>query len=136
MVRRLVLAALLLAACGTAAAADPAAVAEACLRAGSAENAEQVQAHLDPACASDEAMTRVDAVGRMGAPIQAETLSVELGDHDEDTATVRFAISGPAHRERGTTPLFGAEVTTGAVDIAEASRAATCRSASSTARGA
>jgi len=103
----------------------PEQVVEAYLRAGSAENAEEVRANLDPGCHSDEAMVRVDSVRMMGAPITIEELTVEAVSSGEDQASVRYSVAGPAHGSGGTSEVFGVQVTTGEVNIDHAEQSGT-----------
>ena len=123
--RSLLAATLLLTACGSGSDATPAQIAEAYLRAGSAQNEAEIRANLDPACHSDQAMTRVDSVRMMGAPITIETLTVTPVETGEERATVRYEVAGPAHGSGGTQEIFGVTVTTGEVDIAHAEQSGT-----------
>jgi len=104
---------------------SPTEAAEAYLRAGSAEDGDAIRAHLDPACADNEAMARVDAVRMMGAPITIEELTVNEVEATDAEATVSYSLAGPAHGSGGTQTILGVEVTTGQVDIGHAEQSGT-----------
>jgi len=103
----------------------PVEVAEAYLRAGSAENEADIRANLDPACHGDEGMTRVDAVRMMGAAITIEELEVTQVDATDERATVSYSVGGPAHGSGGTQQILGVTVTTGEVNIGHAEQSGT-----------
>ncbi|MCA9606162.1 MAG: hypothetical protein KC619_11235 [Myxococcales bacterium] len=123
--KRVCLLALVLVACGGGSDRTPEQVAEAYLRAGSAQNEADVRASLDPACHANEGMLRVDSVRMMGAPITIEELTVTATETGEESATVRYEVAGPAHGSGGTQQILGVTVTTGEVNIAHAEQSGT-----------
>lgn len=112
------------------AAATPVQVAEAYLRAGSAQSDGDIRANLDPACHENEAMTRVDSVRVMGVPITIAELSVDEQGREGDRVTVRYTVSGRAQGSGGTMEIFGARVQTGEVNIENANQSGTLTVAS------
>ncbi len=101
-------------------------IAERYLRSGGGEET-AIRALLDPACHSDEAMTRVNAARVMGIPMTIEELTVTPQTETGDDATVAYNLSGSAHGEGGTTEILGMQVQTGEINVENASQSGTLR---------
>lgn len=99
----------------------PAVVAEAYLRAGSAQDAARVRELIEPRCHGDEALTRVDAIRMMGVPLELTSLEV-TAEVDGERATARFEASGSARGEGGETKLGGLRIRAGNVNIEGATK--------------